>query len=461
MSYVCRLDMKKTWFTYILLVIVTATAVLGQEFPEDEVKHYDFIPDFTYDEIGERLESMEGEIPLNYNDRVKAFIDYFTIRDRDYTRGILARKDIYFPIFEEYLKKYDLPDELKYLSIIESGLNPNALSRVGAGGLWQFMPSTGRIFGLQSDWYIDDRMDPYASTEAACKYLKSLHKQFNDWELALAAYNTGPGNVRRAIRRSGYKKSFWEIYRYLPRETRSYVPQFVAMIYSINYAEEHNLWMPENHMPAYDTIMVSDYFHMETFANLLNVCLDDMIALNPQVKRGAIPEGRKDFALRLPSELKPTVLENRSAFYDSASKVGKVELEYLARNLPGSTYGRERQVYRVRSGDVLGKIAGNYGVRVVDLKKWNNLSSSMIRVGQRLNIWVLPQYSSKTKDQYIVQNLPQQAKSNDGYYKVQSGDTLWEISRKYQNVSIEKIKSLNNLSNNSIQPGQVLRISEQ
>ncbi|MEQ9298938.1 MAG: transglycosylase SLT domain-containing protein [Cyclobacteriaceae bacterium] len=453
--------MKKTWFIHLLLVIVTVTAVFAQEFPDDEVNYYDYVPDFTYDQIGERLESIGGEIPLNYNDRVKAFIDYFTIRNRDYTRGILAKKDIYFPIFEEYLKKYDLPDELKYLSIIESGLNPNALSRVGAGGLWQFMPSTGRIFGLQSDWYIDDRMDPYASTEAACKYLKSLHKQFGDWELALAAYNTGPGNVRRAIRRSGYKKSFWEIYRYLPRETRSYVPQFVAMIYSINYAEEHNLWMPENHMPAYDTVMVSDYFHMETFANLLNVCLDDMIALNPQVKRGAIPEGRKDFALRLPAELKPMVLENRLAYYDSASKVGKMELEHLARNLPGSTYGRERQVYRVRGGDVLGKIAGNYGVRVVDLKKWNNLSSSMIRVGQRLNIWVLPQYSSKTKDQYIVQNLPQTAKANNGYYKVQYGDTLWEISRKYQDVSIDKIKSLNNLSNNSIQVGQVLRISEQ
>lgn len=453
--------MKKSWILQIAFLFVSLTVAFGQGFPDESEKHYDYVPDFTYDEIGDRLESLEDEIPLNYNDRVKAFIDYFTIRDRDYTRGILAKKDIYFPIFEEYLKKYDLPDELKYLSIIESGLNPNALSRVGAGGLWQFMPSTGRIFGLQSDWYIDDRMDPYASTEAACKYLKSLYKQFNDWELALAAYNTGPGNVRRAIRRSGYKKGFWEIYRYLPRETRSYVPQFVAMIYSINYAEEHNLWMQEDHVPAYDTILVSNYFHLETFSNLLNVCLDDMIALNPQVKRGAIPEGRKDFALRLPAELKPLVLENRWSYYDSASKVGKKELEYLARNLPGSTFGRERQIYRVRSGDVLGKIASNYGVRVVDLKKWNRLSSSMIRVGQRLDIWVLPQYTSKTKDQYVAQNLPQSAQANEGFYKVQSGDTLWEISRKYQNVSIEKIKSLNNLPNNSIQPGQVLRISEQ
>lgn len=453
--------MKKSWTTYTLLLFLSMTAAFSQEFPDESERYYDYVPDFTYDEIGERLAELEGDIPLNYNDRVKAFIDYFTIKDRDYTRGILARKDIYFPIFEEYLRKYGLPDELKYLSIIESGLNPNALSRVGAGGLWQFMPSTGRIFGLQSDWYIDDRMDPYASTEAACKYLKSLYKQFDDWELALAAYNTGPGNVRRAIRRSGYKQSFWEVYQYLPRETRSYVPQFVAMIYSINYAEEHNLWMPENHMPAYDTILVSDYFHIETFSNLLNVCLDDMLALNPQVKRGAIPEGRKDFALRLPAELKPTVLENRLAYYDSASRVGKEELEYLARNLPGSTYGREKQLYRVRSGDVLGKIATNYGVRVVDIKQWNNLSSSMIRVGQHLNIWVLPQYSSKTKDQYVAQSTPLSAQANNGYYKVQSGDTLWKISRKYQNVSIEKIKSLNNLSDNSIQPGQVLRISEQ
>ncbi len=456
-----RYSMKHYWI-FVALVLFKVTIGIAQEFPEEEEDHYDYIPDFTYDEIGDRLALIEDEVPLNYNQRVKAFIDYFTIKDRGYTRHILAEKDIFFPIFEEYLRKYDLPDELKYLSIIESGLNPNALSRVGAGGLWQFMPSTGRIFGLKSDWYIDDRMDPYASTEAACKYLKSLYKQFKDWELALAAYNTGPGNVRRAIRRSGYKKSFWEIYRYLPRETRSYVPQFVAMIYTLNYAEEHNLWMQENYIPAYDTILVSGYFHLETFSNLTNVCLDDMLALNPQVKRGAIPDGRKEFALRIPSELKQDVVANRSTYYDSASKVGKKELEYLARNLPGSTYGRERHVHRVRSGDVLGKIAGNYGVRVVDIKKWNNLSSSMIRVGQRLNIWVLPAYNSKTKDQYMVAKVSPTASSKQpsGYHRVQYGDTLWSISRKYDNVSVEEIRSLNNLSGNSIKEGQVLRISQ-
>ena len=443
---------------FVGLLTCLSFGVVGQNYFK-----YDYIPDATYEEIEDRLGCIENEVPLHFNDRVKGFVDYFTIRDRPYTRDVLSKVDLFFPIFEEALERYGLPEELKYLSIVESGLRPNAISRANAVGLWQFVSSTGRMYGLQNDWYLDDRMDPYASSDAAARHLRDLYSMFDDWELALAAYNCGPGNVRKAIRRSGYKKQFWEIYNYLPRETRSYVPQYVAVLYTMNFSAEHNLF-PESTklLPQYDTVMVSQYFHLETFANQLNVCLDDLLDLNPNIKRGAIPEGTKDFALKIPSDLKPYISENRSILYDTAGKVGKEHLDYLARNTPGSTYGRIRQIYRVRSGDVLGTIAQKYHVRVSDIKSWNNLSSNMIRVGQNLNIWVMPTYNSSTKDLYTTTSardvntvVPQ---SGQKVHYVQPGDTLWEIAKK-ADVSIEKLKTMNNLKGNTILPGQQLIIS--
>ena len=435
----------------------------------------DFIPEIEYNLVEDRLSCIEKDIPLNFNTRVQAFVEYFTIRDRAYTRNILRKKELYFPLFEKKLEEHGLPDELKYLSIIESALNPNAISRVGAVGLWQFMPYTGRSFGLQQDWYIDERMDPEASTEAACRYLKQLYRMFGDWELALASYNAGPGNVRKAIRKSGYKKNFWEIYRYLPRETRSYVPQFVAIIYALEYADKHNLETDNREfLPTYDTILVSQYFHLETFCKQLDLCYEDIAQLNPHVKRGALPEKIRNFPLRIPSDLKEYIVLNRSVLYDTASKVGKQRLEMLASNTPGSTYGRKKIIHRVRPGDVLGKIAINYNVRVSDIRKWNKIRGNLIQVGQRLNIWVLPSYSSKTKDLYESNTSAQKPKStsslattesstnkeiaNGRYYQVKNGDTLWDISKMYDNLSIEKLKKLNNLDDNKIKPGQKLLI---
>lgn len=425
---------------------------------------YDYIPDATYEEIEERLASIKSEIPLNYNEKVKAFIDYFTVRDRPYTKDVMAKVDVYFPIFEEYLARYNLPDELKYLSIVESGLRPNAISRANAVGLWQFISSTGKMYGLSSDWYLDDRMDPFESTDAACRHLRDLYDMFGNWELALAAYNCGPGNVRKAIRRSGNKQTFWEVYDYLPRETRSYVPQFVAIAYTLNFAEEHNLYVKDRQMlPAYDTILVSQYLHLETFCNQLNLCLDDLINLNPNIKRGAIPEGTRNFALRIPKDVKDTIVSHRAYLYDTASRVGKEHLDYLARNMPGSTYGREKRVYKVRSGDVLGTIANRYNVRVTDIRAWNNLNGNLIRTGQNLSIWVMPAYSSSTKDLYANAGTGTDPRLQDGrtLYYVQTGDSLWSIANRYSGLSIEKIKQLNNLSSNTIQPGQQLIISAQ
>ncbi|MCA6410127.1 MAG: lytic transglycosylase domain-containing protein, partial [Cytophagales bacterium] len=214
-------------------VLVSDTLVADLLLPIDTTatlllpSNLEYVPaEATPQLIAERLSSLQGIIELTYNSKVQSFIDYFTIRDREYTRMVQRRKDLYFPLFEKKLKEYGLPDELKYLSIIESGLNPRVMSRARAVGLWQFMSGTGRYMGLSNDWYIDERMDPEKSTDAACRYLAQLYSNFGDWQLALAAYNSGPGTVRNAIRRSGYKKNFWEVYARLPRETKSYVPQF-------------------------------------------------------------------------------------------------------------------------------------------------------------------------------------------------------------------------------------------
>ncbi len=446
----------------VILILLNCFVLYAQN--EAEEDYIDFIPDNTFEEVADRMKCMETEIPLNFNQRVMAFVDYFSIRNRPYTRDIIKRKELFFPIFEETLRKYDMPDELKYLSIVESGLRPNAISRANAVGLWQFISSTGKSYGLRNSWYIDERMDPYEATDAACRHLRDLYRMFDSWELAMAAYNCGPGNVRKAIRRSGYKREFWEIYRYLPRETRSYVPQFVAITYLLNHLEYHNFTEePDQFLPEWDTIMISQYFHLETFSNQLDLCVEDVLKLNPQIKRGALPEGTRNFALRIPVEAKEEIVANRTHLYDTASKVGKAHLEYLARNTPGSIYGRERQVYRVRSGDVLGTIAQRYNVRVSDLRAWNNIRGSMIRIGQRLNIWVLPRYSEQTKKLYTV-DLPKAVQEekferigDKKVYYVRSGDSLWSISKE-NNTTIEKLKRANNLASNTIKPGQSLVI---
>lgn len=419
---------------------------------------YDYVPaNETPELVADRLACLQQTIPLRYNDRVHSFINYFLIKDRDYTRMLLQKKNLYFPLFEKYLAQYNLPDELKYLSTIESGLNPRAVSRARAVGLWQFMPATGRYYGLSHDWYFDDRMNPEKSTEAACKFLSQLYGMFHDWELALAAYNSGPGTVYRAIRRSGYKKTFWEIYPYLPRETRAYVPQYIAIIYAMNYAADHNLVEPasEERMLT-DTLAVKKFLHFETFANLTGTCLEDLQRLNPSVQRNAIPENGKTHTLLIPLHAKLNLEMNRDAIMDSASKVGKKELEMLAKNTAGSTYGRELVRYTVRSGDVVGLIAQRHQVRVSDLRAWNNLHNDLIHPGQRLNIWVVPinGYTSRATPQVQPITITPDSK----IYTVQPGDSLWDISRKFQGLTIEKIKTLNNLKSNKLRPGQKLII---
>ena len=440
--------------------------MLYKEDTADYVFYYlpadlEYIPGDDDPEIlRDRLSCMKPTIPLTYNDKIHAFINYFTVRDREYTRLMMRRKNLYFPMFEKYLAKYNLPEDLKYLAIIESGLNPRAVSRVRAVGLWQFMSATGKYYGLNNNWYIDDRMDPEKATDAACRYLRDLHRMFGDWELALAAYNTGPGNVRKAIRRSGYKKSFWEIYPKLPRETRSYVPQLVAIVYTMNHLEQHNFFEEgEEMLVRADTLHVKKFVNFETLASLTGSCLEDLQRLNPSVQRNAIPESGRAFVMRIPLTAKEHLLSDRFAILDSASRVGKKELDLLVKTTEGSTYGRERVVYKVRSGDVLGSIAMRNRVRVADIKTWNNLRSDAIRTGQRLNLWVKSSTNSlATASTQTSVNANNSIASLQGAktYIVQPGDTLWDISKKFNGLTIEKIKTLNKLSNSKIQPGQKL-----
>lgn len=351
----------------------------------------DFVPaDDTPELIADRLSCLQQTIELSYNSKVHAFVDYFTVRDREYTRMVLRKRDIYFPLFERKLREYNLPDELKYLSIIESGLNPRAVSSARAVGLWQFMSGTGKYFGLQNDWATDDRMDPEKATDAACRYLSQLHSIFNNWHLALAAYNSGPGTVRWAVRRSGYKKTFWEIYPFLPRETRSYVPQFIAIIYAVNYAAEHNIneSSREEIIPN-DTLKVNRFIHLEKLAKLTGSCVEDLQALNPHIKRNAVPENGRVHSIRIPATAKALIVENRRSILDSAS-AGKKEWEAQAKASSDYTFGKEQNVYRVRNGDVLGLIAQRFGVSVRNLKAWNNLHSNLIHPGQRLIVWMTP-----------------------------------------------------------------------
>lgn len=413
---------------------------------------YEYIPgDETPEIISSRLACIEGRIPLKNNKTVHAFIQYFTARDREYSKAMLRKKNLYFPLFEKYLAKYNLPDELKYLSIIESGLNPRAISHAKAVGLWQFMSYTGKHYGLNADAYWDDRMDPEKSTEAACRLLSDLYKIHKDWELALAAYNSGPGTVLKANKKSGYKNNFWDIYPYLPRETRSYVPQFVAIVYTMKYAEHHNLFEPfAEQFPPTDTIHVSSYLNVETLASLTGTCMEEMHFLNPALKGKAVPDNNKQYTLKMPVIAKENLSLNRNFILDSARK-GKTEFEkYMVATAES---GKELLSYVVKSGDGLGIIASRYGVKQSDLIAWNNLSSTgMIHPGQRLKVWVKTTASvaSATK----VSSVP--AANTPNEYIVQAGDSLWDISKKFDGLTIEKIKSLNSLNDNTIKPGQKL-----
>ena len=417
---------------------------------------YEYIPDFTYEEVAGRIEKMELEMDFELNDRVFSFIQYFTVRNREYTKMVLARKEQYFPMYEETMKDHGMPLEIQHLSIIESGLDPKIKSRVGAMGLWQFMPGTGREYGMQVTPDIDDRMDPEKSTEAAAKYLKALYKMFGNWEVALAAYNCGPGNVRKAIRYSGGKNTFCGIYDHLPKETRSYVPQFQAMLYILNHLEEHNLHLEEPSYPMeYEQLNFNKTFHLKTLASLTEVCLKDLEKLNPSIKQGRIPESHRSMSIRIPKSKAFFIKENLAWISDSLSNAAPI-LVASTSQVETATKGSSPQqttsriAYKVKSGDALGTISSRHGVTITQLMQWNNLSSNLIKEGQILFIY---SNSNRSSSKSIALNSDNPTSSKT--YTVRPGDSLWMISQKHS-LSIEQIKRLNNLNTTQIKPGQLL-----
>jgi membrane-bound lytic murein transglycosylase D len=453
-----------------------------------------------------RLLALQREIPLTYNATIHQFVEYFAYRKPSFTKTMLERKGVYFPIYEKYLKKYGLPDELKYLSLIESGLNPKVISRAGAGGLWQFMPKTARVdFGLRIDEYIDERFDPEAATEAACKYMKQLYRIFGDWHLVLAAYNTGPGNVRRAIRRCNGGQTFWAIYDCLPRETRGYVPQYIGMLYMINHADSHDIF-PENIETAiaHDTIHVNSYLDLDRLASLSSINLEEIQKLNPQILTHILPGYTRNFALRLPKNDMAFFKANRLAILDSATKLPPVFVEtpvqsaevYASNNtsndekpiiittpVMGASSSEpkmiveqevveddiedvvinkkpKKQYYVVRKKDNLTEIADKFDVEIYDLKVWNHLQKSTIQPGQKLVILKEKAVTSQVK--YARSNAREKEAVKKGktkFYNVQNGDTLWNISQRYGGISIDKLKKLNGIKGNVVKAGMKIRVS--
>ena len=413
----------------------------------------DSIPSFDSAYYAHFLDSMDQRTPFDlvYNKRTAAFIRLYANKRRRQTSKLLGLQHYYFPMMEEMLAKYEMPLELKYLSIIESGLNPKARSHAGAVGLWQFMYATGKMHGLHQNSYMDERMDPIKSTDAACRYLKYLYKMYHKWDLALAAYNCGPGNVNKAMRRSGSRDgNYWDLYPYLPRETRGYVPAFIAVAYVMNNASAHNIYplMPKSTYYEMDTVHVKKALSFEQIAANLDMDVDDISYFNPTYKLNHIPAySNKTSILYLPHEKASLFVSKEDSIYAKSVKPKSNKGKKIEK------FSEERVVYTVRSGDYLGKVANKYNVTVSSIKKWNGLKNNSLRIGQRLVIYVRGSQKAvvKTKTSLPKKTIPNDAKLT--YYEIQSGDTLWDIA-KAKGVSIEEIKSWNTgLSHNNLKVG--------
>lgn len=414
-------------------------------------------PELSTDTLKARLKRLNARTPFNveYNSSLENVIKRYLKNRRETLERLMGLSHFYFPMFEAEFDNYDIPLEMKYLAIVESALKPRARSRVGATGLWQFMFATGKEYDLDVSSYVDDRRDPIKSTTAAAQYLSRLYKIFGDWDLALAAYNSGPGNVNKAIRRSGGYKNYWNIRQNLPRETAGYVPAFLATMYIFEFAEEHG-FKPERpvfqHIQT-DTIHVKQMISLDQVAETTGVNIEELQFLNPSYKLDIIPkiEG-KTYVLRLPREAVGVFTTNEDKIYAFA----KAEFNKREKPLPQLSNADTKVRYRVRSGDYLGKIARKYGVRVSQIKRWNGLRNNNLKIGQRLTIYprnpsgsVAPIASKK-----VVNSAGKQT------YKVRSGDSLWTIAEKFSGVSVQNIKDWNGISGNKLKIGMTLVVSK-
>lgn len=458
------------------------------------------LPDSLYIQ---RLQSMQSAVSLSYNNTVRNFITMYTNRKPKQVSVMLGLANYYFPIFEEALAKYDLPMELKYLPIIESALNPGANSSASAVGLWQFMYPTGKMYKLEISTFVDERRDPIKATDAAVRYLRDLYNIYQDWHLVIAAYNCGPGNVNKAIKRSGDKKDYWKIYYHLPKETRGYVPAFIAANYVMNYYQNHNIFPKSPDFPIItDTLMVNDYLQFNQISEVIGISVDQIRTLNPQYRRDIIPASKdKAYSLVLPVDQISAYLENETTIHNHRraeffpnNQIVNPQNKYATVS-PSDIKGRDKITYTVKKGDNVGLIASWYRVRSSDLSYWNNIRKNFIKTGQKLTIYV-PEgqgeyysklnklsYSEKqrslnkkpttsssqtvavkensTKTETVAVNASETSGNSEFvYYKVRKGDNFWTIAKKFPGVSNQDIMKLNNIRQaNSLKVGQVLKIS--
>ena len=361
------------------------------EYNMDSVHFSSGVPDQV---LIERLQKMNSFIQLPYNETVKNYMVLYSEKMPTRMGQILGLAQYYMPIFEEAFRKYGLPLELKYMAIIESALNPVAVSRAGATGMWQFMHSTARNYGLRIDSYIDDRMDPVASVDAAARYLRDAYRIFGDWSLAISSYNCGSGNVNKAIKRAG-RRDFWSIYPYLPRETRGYVPAMVGAMYAVNYAKEYGLEPAPVQMPAHvDTFMINRNLHFRQVSEVLGVPIDDLRDLNPQYYKDIVPGAQGEQVFRLPFNYSNAFLDSQDTIYkykaaemfSGSVDVGRPQPAAAARQASARSGGGQWVYYKVRKGDNLGKIAARNHTTVTNIKSWTGLKSDKIREGQRLKV---------------------------------------------------------------------------
>ena len=370
-----NLSFSDALFSYDSVIEVSSPPVFSDSVYEARIKHLD----------------TKTPIDLVYNPYVKQYINVYTKQRRQQMSRMMGLAAYYFPVFEEVLDQFNLPLELKYLALVESALNPKAKSWAGATGLWQFMYNTGKEYNLKVSSYVDERMDPFRATIAACEFFKKSYSVYGDWSLVLASYNSGRGNVNKAIRRSGGEKNYWQIRRFLPKETRSYVPAFIAVCYAMNYASDHKISSekPRVLYREVDTIEVKHQIDFEYLSSSLDISLDELEFLNPAYKINVIPkvDGRT-YHLVLPIDKMGVFVANEKEIYAHFIKLDAEK----RKNYPKYSEQNERVVHRVKSGEYLGKIARRYGCSVKKIQQWNNLKNDNIRVGQRLVLYVRPDY---------------------------------------------------------------------
>jgi membrane-bound lytic murein transglycosylase D len=435
-----------------------------------------------------RFKEMDARSPFNiqYNPAVENVIKSFLKNRKKSFERLMAISEYYFPIFEEALSKQNVPLEIKYLSIVESALNPKAVSRMGATGLWQFMYQTGKEYNLHVDSFVDERSDPIKSSKAATQYMTNMYRIFGDWELVLASYNSGAGNVAKAIRRSGGQQNYWNIRKYLPKETQGYVPAFLATMYIYEYHKEHGI-VPNRALVKHfetDTVLIKKEMSFKQIADLMDVPVSQIQLLNPAYKMNVVPfYPHKHHFLRLPKEKIGVFTSNEDKIYAYVERErAKIEMPHYVTNTraaakegsSNSRNGTKTKYHTVRRGESLGLISNKYGVAVSDLKKWNNLRSTMINTGAKLKIVstvkeavaktkvvpVVPEPADETAIALAEEEIPEPDEDKEGtIYNVQKGDNLSSIAQKF-NISVAELKELNHLEDANVKLDSKLKVGK-